>query len=106
MLSRIDFYQALPIAVVTAAISNYLINNALRFSFMRLKQFQLLVGLLQFFLVSSLPVVANVSLASAFYDYIVHNIVWAQMAGIMVAFIWNYAASSKAIWNTPSRWAI
>lgn len=95
------FERALPVAVVTAASSNYLINNALTFRFQRLKGSQLLRGLLKFLLVSSLPVLANVGLASAFYDLVSRDTLWAQLAGILVVFVWNYAASSRFVWNTP-----
>jgi dolichol-phosphate mannosyltransferase len=97
----LGFERALPVAVVAAASSNYLINNALTFRFQRLEGPALLRGLLKFLLVSSLPVLANVGLASAFYDYVSRDTLWAQLAGILVVFVWNYAASSRFVWNTP-----
>lgn len=97
----LSFERALPVAVVTSATSNYLINNALTFRFQRLKGALLLRGLLKFLLVSSLPVLANVGLASAFYDLVSRDTLWAQLAGILVVFVWNYAASSRFVWNTP-----
>jgi hypothetical protein len=36
--------------------------------------------------VASLPVLANVGVASAFYSYVSHNTFWAQLAGILVVF--------------------
>ncbi|MFM7550304.1 MAG: GtrA family protein, partial [Cyanobacteriota bacterium] len=44
---------------------------------------------------------ANVGLASAFYDFVSRDTLWAQLAGILVVFVWNYAASSRFVWNTP-----
>jgi dolichol-phosphate mannosyltransferase len=99
--AALPFERALPVAVVTAASSNYLINNALTFRFQRLEGPALLRGLLKFLLVSSLPVLANVGLASAFYDLVSRDALWAQLAGILVVFVWNYAASSRFVWNTP-----
>jgi len=26
---------------------------------------------------------------------------WAQLAGIVVVYVWNYAASSRFVWNNP-----
>ena len=101
MLGSLGFEQALPFAVVAAASSNYLINNALTFRFQRLKGLGLLRGLLKFLLVASLPVLANVGLASAFYSFVARDTVSAQLAGILVVFVWNYAASSRFVWNTP-----
>jgi len=97
----LSFAQALPFAVVTAASSNYLINNALTFRFQRLQGAALLRGLLKFLLVASLPVLANVGLASAYYSFVARDTLWAQLAGIIVVFVWNYAASSRFVWNTP-----
>ena len=98
---RLRFEQALPVAVVVAASPNYLINNALTFRFQRLRGLKLLQGLLKFLLVASLPVLANVGLASAFYSFVARDTLWAQLAGILVVFVWNYAASSRFVWNTP-----
>ncbi|MEB3234658.1 MAG: glycosyltransferase family 2 protein [Cyanobacteriota bacterium] len=97
----LGFEQALPFAVISAASSNYLINNALTFRFQRLQGWALLRGLLKFLLVASLPVLANVGLASAFYSFVARDTFWAQLAGIVVVFVWNYAASSRFVWNTP-----
>ena len=101
MLAGLGFKQALPFAVVAAASSNYLINNALTFRFQRLIGLALLRGLVKFLLVASLPVLANVGLASAFYTLVARDTFWAQLAGILVVFVWNYAASSRFVWNTP-----
>ncbi len=88
-----------PIAVVLAATSNYLVNNWLTFRVNRLRNKALFVGLLKFLLVSSLPIIANVGLASSFYKLISPNTFFSQLAGIIVVFIWNYAASSKLVWK-------
>ena len=100
-IGGIAFGISLPIAVVCAASSNYLINNALTFRSSRLKGLNLVSGLFKFLLVASLPVLANIGLASAFYNFVAQNTLWAQLAGILVVFIWNYAASSRFVWNTP-----
>ena len=101
LAGRLAFEQALPVAVVAAATSNYLINNALTFRFQRLRGLALLQGLLKFLLVASLPVLANVGLASAYYSFVARDALWAQLAGIVVVFVWNYAASSRLVWNSP-----
>ncbi len=94
------FQSVLPIAVVLAATSNYLVNNWLTFRVKRLRNKALFIGLLKFLLVSSLPIFANVGLASSFYKLVSPNTLFSQLAGIIVVFIWNYAASSKLVWNT------
>ncbi len=98
-LTNLSFEQALPISVVLAATSNYLINNLLTFRTNRLKNIALIRGLFKFLLVASLPILANIGLTSSFYKFISPNTFLAQMAGIIVVFIWNYAASSRLVWN-------
>ena len=78
-----------------------LINNILTFGDRRQKGRQLIKGLLKFLLVASLPSLANVGLATGFYNMIQSHAVLAQLAGIIVVYIWNYAASSRFVWNTP-----
>lgn len=101
MLMGLSFPQSLPFAVITAASSNYLINNILTFGDRRQKGRLLVKGLLKFLLVASLPSLANVGLATGFYNMIQSHAVLAQLAGIIVVYIWNYAASSRFVWNTP-----
>jgi dolichol-phosphate mannosyltransferase len=101
VIGQIKFEQALPIAVITAASSNYMINNALTFRFQRLKGVELINGLFKFWIVASLPVLANVGVASAFHRFISSDLIGAQLAGILVVFVWNYAASSRIVWNSP-----
>lgn len=100
-LISIPFQAALPTAVILAASSNYLINNALTFRSNRLENIALAKGLLKFLIVSSLPVIANIGIARTFYTHISSNIALAQLVGVIVAFAWNYVASSKFVWNTP-----
>ncbi len=95
----LNFQSALPIAVVLSASSNFFINNWLTFRSKRLKNKQLIFGLLKFLIVSSLPIVANVGLATSFYNYISPNTFISQLTGIIIVFIWNYAASSKFVWE-------
>ena len=99
LVFSIDFVKALPFAVVTAASSNFLINNVLTFRSNRLENRSLIIGLFKFLLVSSLPIVANVGLATTVFNYIAPNTILSQLAGILVVYIWNYAASSKLVWN-------
>ena len=95
-----SFGKVLPFAVICAATSNYLINNWLTFRRNRLRNKALLVGLFKFLLVASLPIIANVGLASSFYNFISPNTLLSQFAGIIVVFIWNYAASSRLVWRS------
>ncbi len=95
----ISFFNALPLAVIFAATSNFLINNQLTFRANRLKKLSLLIGLLKFLMIASLPVIANVGITTAFYTYISSDILIAQLAGIAIVYAWNYLASSSFVWN-------
>ncbi len=94
-----NFYNALPFAVIIAATSNFLINNQVTFRSERLKNSALLIGLLKFLIVASLPVIANVGITTAFYKYISADTFIAQIAGIAIVYAWNYLASSSFVWR-------
>ena len=95
----IDFYKALPFAVIGAASSNFLINNFLTFRFNKLKNLSLLFGYFKFLLVASLPIIANIGITTTFYNYVARDTFLAQLAGIVIVYAWNYLASSSFIWN-------
>ena len=65
----------------------------------KLRNKALFIGLLKFLLVSSLPIIANVGVTNLFYSKFSTNTFFSQLLGIFVVFIWNYAASSKVVWN-------
>ena len=96
---QIDFFNALPFAVLFAATSNFLINNQVTFRSERLKDSALLIGLLKFLIVASLPIIANVGITTAFYKYISADTLIAQIAGIAIVYAWNYLASSSFVWK-------
>ena len=100
-LFGVGFEQAQVMAVVAAASSNYLINNVLTFRTQQLKGRALLYGLLRFLAVTSLGMVANVGVSSAFYRQVSPQPLLALLAGIAVDFVWKYAASSRFVWNSP-----
>jgi dolichol-phosphate mannosyltransferase len=101
ILLGFSFVASLPPAVIASACSNYLVNNTLTFRHLRLKGFPLFAGLVKFLVVASLPMLANIGLASVFYTRVASDTLFAQIAGIAVVFVWNYAASSRFVWNTP-----
>lgn len=100
-LLALTFEQAQILAVVGAATTNFLINNILTFRAQQLAGISLIVGLIHFLLVTSLGMVANVGVSSAFYHQVSNQTLLAMFAGIAVDFVWKYAASSRFVWNTP-----
>ena len=95
----LDFSSALPFGVIIAATSNFIINNQVTFRSDRLKNSALLIGLLKFLIVASLPVIANVGITTAFYKYINEDTFIAQIAGIAIVYAWNYLATSSFVWK-------
>ena len=98
-LTNLNFEKILPIGVVIAASSNFIINNILTFRSNKLKGMKFYFGLLKFLLVSSFPIIANIGVTNLFYNQFSFNTFFSQIVGIIVVFIWNYAASSKVVWN-------
>ena len=96
---NLAFEKVLPVGVIVAASSNFIINNLLTFRTSRLVGKNFFFGLFKFLLVSSLPIIANIGIATLFHSQLSVNTFISQLAGILVVFIWNYAASSKVVWN-------
>ena len=96
---NLAFEKVLPVGVIVAASSNFIINNLLTFRINRLVGKSFFFGLFKFLLVSSLPIIANIVVTNLFYSQLSVNTFISQIGGILVVFIWNYAASSKVVWN-------
>lgn len=97
----LSFEMAQTAAVICSASTNFLVNNSLTFRIQQLRGIHLLIGLVQFLLVTSMGMIANVGVSSALYHQGSHQQFIALFAGIAVDFVWKYAASSKFVWNTP-----
>jgi dolichol-phosphate mannosyltransferase len=64
----------------------------------RLGGIRFLTGLLSFFAICSVGVIANVGIAAAVFQQ--HYAWWlSALAGIAVGFVWNYAVSSVFTWR-------
>ena len=98
-----SFLSSQIVAVVVAASSNYLVNNILTFRARRLRGIALLIGLVKFLMVCSLGLIANIGVSTAIYTNMREESlgIVAVFAGIVVDFIWKYAASSRLVWNVP-----
>lgn len=92
-------------AVFTAMTSNFFMNNELTYKDRRLTGMQLASGLLSFYAICSVGVVANVGIASYLFS---GNQSWqvSGLAGAVIGVFWNYAASSIVTWRVLRRRAI
>ena len=83
---------------LVAMTSNFILNNFLTYRDQRLKGFAILRGLLLFYLVCSVGLLANVGVAFSVYDQ--EPIWWlAGAAGALMGVVWNYAMSGLFVWR-------
>jgi len=96
-LLHIGFAAAQTAAALGAMTSNYLINNAVTYRDRRKKGLDLLVGYFKFVLLCSVPLAANVAVATMVFE---RGPSWwvAGVAGAVVAAVWNYITTSRAVW--------
>lgn len=97
ILLHIGFAQAQLIAALGAMTSNYLINNAVTYRDRRKTGLALLTGYVRFVVLCSVPLAANVAVATMVYE---RGPSWwvAGVAGAIVAAVWNYVTTSRAVW--------
>jgi len=94
----LPFAEAQACGAVAAMTSNFILNNFLTYRDQRLKGFAILRGLLLFYLVCSVGLLANVGVAFSVYDQ--EPIWWlAGAAGALMGVVWNYAMSGLFVWR-------
>jgi dolichol-phosphate mannosyltransferase len=94
----LDFGAAQAMATVVAMTTNYTLNNLLTYRDRRRRGLRWLGGLLSFYAICGLGVVANVGVAKALFDR-QHGWVIAAAAGALVGTVWNYVASGAVTWK-------
>ena len=92
------FAEAQAIGALTAMTSNFLLNNFLTYRDQRLKGLGIVRGLLLFYLVCGVGLMANVGVAFSVYDQ--EPIWWlAGASGALMGVVWNYAMSGLFVWR-------
>jgi dolichol-phosphate mannosyltransferase len=95
---NVPFPEAQACGALLAMTSNFLLNNFLTYRDQRLKGLGILRGLLLFYLVCGVGLVANVGVAFSVYDS--EPIWWlAGAAGALMGVVWNYAMSGLFVWR-------
>ncbi len=94
----LPFAEAQGIAAFCAMTSNFLLNNFLTYRDQRLKGARILQGLVVFYLVCSVGLLANVGVAWSVFD---NEPIWwlAGAAGALMGVVWNYAMSGLFVWR-------
>jgi dolichol-phosphate mannosyltransferase len=97
---HVGFAEAQSVAMLTAMISNYSLNNALTYRDRRRHGRQFLTGLASFMSLCSLGVVAGVGVSTLLYQA---TAPWwlAGIAGAAMGAMWNYVTSSAITWPRP-----
>ena len=98
LLGGLEFNFAQTAASFVAMTTNFFLNNQLTYRDRRLRGLRALVGLLTFYAVCSVGVLANVGVANLIYADPAY---WwfAGTAGAIMGAVWNYAASSALTWR-------
>jgi dolichol-phosphate mannosyltransferase len=96
-LLHFGFSAAQLTAALGAMTSNYLLNNAITYRDRRKRGAALITGYFKFVLLCSVPLAANVAVATMVYE---RGPSWwvAGVAGAVVAAVWNYVTTSRAVW--------
>jgi dolichol-phosphate mannosyltransferase len=95
---QVPFAEAQAVGALVAMTSNFILNNFLTYRDQRLKGFAILRGLLLFYLVCGVGLLANVGVAFAVFDQ--EPIWWlAGLAGALMGVVWNYAMSGLFVWR-------
>jgi dolichol-phosphate mannosyltransferase len=95
---NVPFPEAQACGALMAMTSNFMLNNFLTYRDQRLKGLGILRGLLLFYLVCSVGLIANVGVAFSVYDQ--EPIWWlAGAAGALMGVVWNYAMSGLFVWR-------
>lgn len=98
LLGAVEFNLAQTAASFVAMTSNFFLNNQLTYRDRRLRGFRALIGLVTFYAVCSVGVLANVGVANLIYADPAYWWV-AGTAGAVMGAVWNYAASSALTWR-------
>jgi len=94
----VRFVAAQTAATIVAMTSNFFLNNLFTYRDQRLRKWQLIRGLLSFYVICSIGAVANVGFAA--YVFRADQAWWiAGIAGVIVGSVWNYAVSSVFTWR-------
>ncbi|MET4802766.1 glycosyltransferase family 2 protein [Bradyrhizobium sp. LB11.1] len=97
-LIKAPFAEAQAAGAIVAMTTNFILNNFLTYRDQRLKGFAILRGLIMFYIVCSVGLLANVGVAFSVYDQ--EPIWWlAGLAGALMGVVWNYAMSGLFVWR-------
>jgi dolichol-phosphate mannosyltransferase len=93
-----QFVTAQTAATMVSMTSNFFLNNLFTYRDQRLRRWQVIRGLLSFYLICGIGAIANVGIAA--YVFRADEAWWiAGIAGVIIGSVWNYAVSSVFTWK-------
>lgn len=94
----LNFALSQAFAAATAMTTNFLLNNMITYRDKRLKGRKLFYGLVSFYAICLIGLLANVGVATTLYD--AQQKWWlAGLMGALVGAVWNYAVSNALTWK-------
>jgi dolichol-phosphate mannosyltransferase len=99
-MEGVSFVTSQTLAAVVSMVFNYSLNNALTYRDQRRRGFAWFTGLVSFMAVCSVGAVANVGIASYFFNKRAEWLL-AAVSGVIVGAVWNYAVTSVYTWGRP-----
>ena len=94
----LEFLRAQAIGALLTVAVNFFLNNATTFRSARMRGAQIVTGLLLFYAVCSVALLAQLAVASALQQFGVH---WAPatLVGIVIGSVWNYTIAAQLVWR-------
>ena len=93
-----EFLRAQAIGALLTVAVNFFLNNATTFRAARMQGTRIVTGLLLFYAVCSVALLAQLAVAAALQQFGVH---WAPatLVGIVVGSVWNYTIAAQLVWR-------
>jgi dolichol-phosphate mannosyltransferase len=98
----LEFVQAQAAGALLAVALNFFLNNALTFRFARMRGARIVTGLLLFYVVCAIALVAQLAVAASLQRFGVHWVP-ATVAGIVIGSVWNYTIAAQLVWRIHGR---
>ena len=98
----VEFLRAQAIGALLTVAFNYFLNNATTFRSARMRGAEIATGLLSFYVVCSVALLAQLAVASALQRFGVHWIP-ATLIGIVIGSVWNYTIAAQLVWRVRRR---
>ncbi len=100
---RLEFLQAQVIGALLTVAFNFLLNNAVTFRSAKMRGAQLVKGLLLFYVVCSVALLAQLAVAIALQQHVGAHWAPATLIGIVIGSVWNYTIAAQLVWRGGRR---